>query len=72
MNEIENQMQCPICKVEVKSDASIQKYCSLCGMGVGNNLITIKRNDRKINFCSETCKNKFLKLGFRSFRYFQN
>ena len=32
---MKNEMSCPICKVEMRSDANIEGRCKLCGMGTG-------------------------------------
>ncbi|HKZ45690.1 MAG TPA: hypothetical protein VJ343_03215 [archaeon] len=71
MKNLDNELECPLYLMSVRSDATMQKYCSLCGMN-SNNEITVKRRDRKFNFCSWECKNKFLKVGFRSFHLFKN
>ena len=66
-------MACPICRQDVISDANAQKYCSLCGMNMNSfKGITVKRKNRKFNFCCLECKNKFLKIGFRSFNMFRD
>lgn len=67
---IDDEIKCPICLMEIRSDA-YTRYCSLCGMNTGNDSLFVKRNRKKFDFCSETCKRMFLKLGFRSFGMFK-
>jgi YHS domain-containing protein len=67
MKNIENEMLCPICKLSVASDADTLKYCKSCGMNINHDSIIVKRHNRKFYFCSEYCKNIFLKMGFDSF-----
>jgi len=68
MEIIEEGMPCPICKNIVMSDADTLKYCKTCGMSIKYDLTSIKRHNRKFYFCSECCKNLFLRFGFKSFR----
>jgi YHS domain-containing protein len=68
MKNIEDETPCPICKNVVMSDADAFKYCKICGMSIKYDSITINRHNRKFYFCSEYCKNLFLKFGFKSFR----
>jgi len=65
---MEEEMPCPICKISVMSDANALKYCKICGMNIKYGSIRVKRHNRKFYFCSEHCKNVFLKFGFRTFR----
>lgn len=71
MNETENQTLCPVCKTEVRNEPNGRMHCDMCGMAIGNSSVTLKRSNRKIRFCSEECKTKFLKLGFKSFSFFR-
>ena len=65
------EMECPICETEIRSDADALKNCALCGMSIElSSPIHIKRKNKKFNFCSEICKSKFLKVGFRSFNLY--
>lgn len=71
--QIAKEIECPICSLEIRSDARDQRYCSICGMNIGTfNNILVKRKNGKLNFCCIKCKNKFLKIGFRSFNMFRN
>ncbi len=69
MENIENEMPCPICKITVMSDADALKYCKTCGMDIKYDSISVKRHNRKFYFCSEHCKNLFLRFGFKSFQF---
>ncbi|MFH0929353.1 MAG: hypothetical protein V1818_03285 [Candidatus Aenigmatarchaeota archaeon] len=44
--------KCPLCLMTIKSDAMLEKYCKLCGMGI--------EKDSKI-FCCNKCLKKFKK-----------
>lgn len=71
-NTMDDEMNCPLCLMTVRSDAYTQKYCSLCGMDIDViSGISIRRKNRKFNFCSLSCKSKFLKIGFRSLNMFK-
>ena len=67
MENIEDEMPCPICKNVVMSDVDALKYCKTCGMNIKYDSISVKRHNRKFYFCSEYCKNLFSRFGFKSF-----
>jgi len=68
MENIEEEMPCPVCKLVVVSDANTLKYCKTCGMNIANDPILVKRHNRKFYFCSDYCKNVFLRTGFKIFQ----
>jgi len=69
---LRNEMMCPLCNLNVRSDADLSVYCKLCGMYAKDKSFFVKRNGRKFVFCSELCKHRFLKLGFRSFKLYKS
>lgn len=68
MESVEEEISCPVCKMDVMSDADTLKYCKTCGMNIKYDSILVKRHNRKFYFCSEYCKGIFLRFGFKSFR----
>jgi predicted RNA-binding Zn-ribbon protein involved in translation (DUF1610 family) len=54
---------CPICKKEIRSDASERSFCELCGMGIEDPLTNpqYKADDgRIISFCCPNCLSIYL------------
>jgi len=49
----QDSIQCPICKDEVLSDATIKNYCALCGMAI---------EEEGKEYCSKHCEIEFKKL----------
>ena len=54
---------CPICKKEIRSDASERQFCELCGMGIGDPLVQPQyraEDGRVLNFCCPVCLSTYL------------
>ncbi|MHA2431448.1 MAG: hypothetical protein ACXACC_10535 [Promethearchaeota archaeon] len=55
---IKEEKKCPICDMVIRSDATIHKYCKLCGMGILNPSKVPKHlaKDGKTDyFCCDKC-----------------
>ncbi len=53
-----NEKNCPICGKSIKSDADIHLFCSLCGMGIPNELSHLVYKNIKgklLHFCCNHC-----------------
>ena len=49
---------CPICDKAIRSDASVQEFCKLCGMGISDPSDKPKYragDGRTVFFCCEKC-----------------
>ncbi len=54
---------CPICLKPVRSDASAERYCKLCGMFIDNTepqFIYVVENDVELHFCCEGCMQRYV------------
>jgi hypothetical protein len=55
---MDEEKECPICSKKIRSDATVNEYCKLCGMGIPEpeevpNLQT--DDEKKVYFCCERC-----------------
>lgn len=55
-------MNCPICDKAVRSDASVRRFCKLCGMGLpdtGDRPEYEAEDGNTFFFCCEKCKTTY-------------
>ena len=56
---------CPICTKPVRSDASVKKYCKLCGMFIDDaemQFIYVAEGDVELHFCCDECMKRYVEI----------
>lgn len=51
------EMECPLCRHPIRSDAAVRRVCALCGMGIPrkSNGLSVESEDGVLFFCSIRC-----------------
>ncbi len=51
------EMECPLCRQPIRSDAAVRRVCALCGMGIPRTLhvLSVEAEEGVLFFCSIRC-----------------